>query len=86
MRLQDEMVVELGEGVGRLHKQVSWRLNHTPDLLEAYFLRCFILNILLMVVQINEALDIGEETKIHMRLLDNLDSDVEIATSALQVK
>ena len=39
-----------------------------------------------MVVQINEALDIGEETKIHMRLLDNLDSDVEIATSALQVK
>lgn len=33
-----------------------------------------------------KALAIGEETKIHTRLLDDLDTNVDIATAALQVK
>jgi hypothetical protein len=50
MKVQDEMVLEIGKGVGRLH---------------------------------GKALVIGEEAKAHVRLLDDLDSNVEIASAAL---
>ena len=51
MKMQDEMVLEIGAGVGRLH---------------------------------GKAQTIGEESKAHVRLLDDLDSNVDIATAALQ--
>ncbi len=51
MKLQDDMVLEIESGVGRLHEKAK---------------------------------TIGEETKQSMRLLDDLDSNVEIATAALQ--
>lgn len=50
MKLQDEMVLEIGTGVSRLH---------------------------------GKALVIGEEAKAHVRLLDDLDTNVEIASAAL---
>lgn len=53
MRLQDDMINEIGTGVGRLH---------------------------------GKALIIGEEAKAHVRLLDDLDSNVEIASAALQAE
>jgi hypothetical protein len=53
MRLQDDMILEIGDGVDRLHRQ---------------------------------AVGIGDEAKIHVRLLDDLDSNVGIATSALQAE
>lgn len=53
MRLQDDMIAEIGVGVDRLHGQ---------------------------------AVAIGEETKIHSRLLDDLDTNVDMATAALQVR
>lgn len=52
MRLQDNMLLDISDGVDRLHQQ---------------------------------ALTIGDEAKIHVRLLDDLDSNVGSATSALQV-
>ena len=51
MRLQDDMVNEIGSGVDRLR---------------------------------GKALVIGEEAKAHVRLLDDLDSNVEIASAALR--
>jgi hypothetical protein len=51
MRLQDEMLLDIESGVGRLH---------------------------------NKAVEIGEEAKTHTRLLDDLDSNVDIAAQALQ--
>jgi hypothetical protein len=53
MKLQDDMLNEIGTGVGRLH---------------------------------GKALIIGEEAKAHVRLLDDLDSNVEIASAALQAE
>lgn len=53
MKLQDDMISEIGTGVGRLH---------------------------------GKALIIGEEAKAHVRLLDDLDSNVEIASAALQAE
>lgn len=53
MKLQDDMIMEIEQGVGTLH---------------------------------GKALAIGEETKIQSRLLDDLDSNVDIATAALQVR
>lgn len=53
IRMQNEMILEIGSGVDRLHEK---------------------------------ALVIGEEAKSHVRLLDDLDSNVEIATAALQAE
>mmetsp|Transcript_8055 Transcript_8055/g.13402 ORF Transcript_8055/g.13402 Transcript_8055/m.13402 type:complete len:229 (-) Transcript_8055:1043-1729(-) len=53
MKQQDEMILELGSGVDRLH---------------------------------DKARVIGDETKTHTRLLDDLDTNVEIATAALQAE
>ena len=53
MKLQDDMLLDIGQGVDRLHQQ---------------------------------ALTIGDEAKIHVRLLDDLDNNVGAATSALQVQ
>lgn len=53
IKLQDDMILEIESGVGRLH---------------------------------DKALAIGDETKSHGRLLDDLDSNVDIATAALQVQ
>ena len=53
MRLQDEMLLDIESGVGRLHEK---------------------------------AIVIGEEAKSHTRLLDDLDSNVDIATAALQAE
>lgn len=51
MKLQDEMVLEIGTGVDRLH---------------------------------GRAIVIGEEAKSHVRLLDDLDGNVEVASAALK--
>ena len=53
MKLQDDMLVDIGHGVDRLH---------------------------------NQAKDIGEETKSHIVLLDNLEANVDDATDALQAE
>lgn len=53
IKLQDEMLEDIDEGVSRLHRQ---------------------------------ALQMGEEARIHVRLLDDLDSDVVIATHALEAE
>lgn len=53
MKLQDDMVREIGTGVDRLH---------------------------------GKARIIGEEAKAHVRLLDDLDTNVEIASAALQAE
>ena len=53
MKMQDDMLVDIGHGVDRLH---------------------------------NQAKDIGEETKSHIELLDNLESNVDNATDALQAE
>jgi hypothetical protein len=53
MRLQDDMVRDIGSGVDRLH---------------------------------GKARIIGEEARAHVRLLDDLDSNVDIATAALQAE
>lgn len=53
MKLQDDMVREIGTGVDRLH---------------------------------GKARVIGEEAKAHVRLLDDLDNNVEIASAALQAE
>lgn len=53
MKLQDDMILEIGDGVDRLHRQ---------------------------------AVGIGDEAKLHVRLLDDLDSNVDNATSALQAE
>lgn len=53
MALQDDMLIDIGHGVDRLH---------------------------------NQAKDIGEETKSHIVLLDNLESNVDNATDALQAE
>ena len=53
MRIQDEMILDIGTGVGRLHEQAK---------------------------------AIGEEAKIHTRLLDDLDGTVELATAGLQAE
>lgn len=53
IKMQDEMLVDIEKGVGRLHEK---------------------------------ALEIGDETKLHTRLLDDLDSNVDIATAALQAE
>jgi hypothetical protein len=53
IKLQDEMLLDIESGVGRLHEK---------------------------------ALQIGDEAKTHTRLLDDLDSNVDIATAALQVR
>jgi hypothetical protein len=52
LKLQDDMLLDIESGVGRLHEK---------------------------------ALQIGDEAKTHTRLLDDLDSNVDIATAALQV-
>ena len=53
VKQQDAMLMQIEEGVDRLHGQ---------------------------------ALLIGDEAKLHTRLLDDLDSNVDIATAALQVR
>ena len=53
MKLQDDMVREIGTGVDRLH---------------------------------GKARIIGEEAKAHVRLLDDLDTNVEIASAALHAE
>ena len=53
MRLQDDMVDEIGAGLGRLH---------------------------------GKALLINEEARAHVRLLDDLDTNVEIASAALHTE
>ena len=53
MQLQDDMLVDIGHGVDRLHGQAK---------------------------------DIGEETKSHIVLLDNLEANVDDATDALQAE
>ncbi len=52
MKAQDDMLLDIESGVGRLHEK---------------------------------ALVIGDEARQHNRLLDDLDSNVDIATAALQV-
>lgn len=52
LKLQDDMLLDIESGVGRLHEK---------------------------------ALVIGDEARQHNRLLDDLDSNVDIATAALQV-
>ena len=53
MRIQDEMILDIGAGVDRLNEQAK---------------------------------AIGEEAKIHTRLLDDLDGTVELATAGLQAE
>ena len=53
MRIQDEMILDIGQGVSRLNHQAK---------------------------------AIGEEAKIHTRLLDDLDGTVELATAGLQAE
>lgn len=53
MKLQDDMLVDIGHGVDRLH---------------------------------NQAKDIGEETKSHIVLLDDLEANVDSATDALMAE
>ena len=53
MRIQDEMILDIGNGVSRLNQQAK---------------------------------AIGEEAKMHTRLLDDLDGTVELATAGLQAE
>ena len=53
MRIQDEMILDIGSGVDRLHEQAK---------------------------------AIGDEARIHTRLLDDLDGTVELATAGLQAE
>lgn len=53
IKLQDDMLLDIEKGVGRLHEK---------------------------------ALEIGDEAKSHTRLLDDLDSNVDLATAALQAE
>jgi hypothetical protein len=53
MRIQDEMILDIGNGVSRLNQQAK---------------------------------AIGEEAKMHTRLLDDLDGTVELATAGLQTE
>ena len=52
MKLQDDMLLDIEKGVGRIHEK---------------------------------AVAIGDEARVHNRLLDELDTNVDIATAALQV-
>ena len=78
MKLQDDMLDDIGDGVTRLHQQVVSNYyyyiieinNDALIMFDKYF-------------SYFKALHMNDEAKIHTRLLDDLDSDVDIATTLL---
>ena len=64
IKLQDEMVLDISKGVDRLHDQVI-SVEHNGHFLD------FDTNTYIFFIQ---AVAIGEEAKIHMNLLDKLDT------------
>jgi hypothetical protein len=70
------MLLDISKGVDRLHEQVidfslSKKKSHVSFKQNGYL--C------------SQASKIGEEAKVQIRLLDDLDGNVELATTALQV-